>query len=103
MEVTMTANVEMKRVAPILPVRDVSAALAHYRQLGFEVRARLRQARRGLLTSLLLKVFFVRLLLTAGVLASKQSFKLLVGNVRKTFSKLKWITTLAMPAAFARY
>ena len=99
----MTANVEMKRVAPILPVRDVSAALAHYRQLGFEVRARLRQARRGLLTSLLLKVFFVRLLLTAGVLASKQSFKLLVGNVRKTFSKLKWISTLAMPAAFARY
>jgi hypothetical protein len=29
----------MQRAAPILPVRDVTAALAHYRQLGFEVRA----------------------------------------------------------------
>jgi catechol 2,3-dioxygenase-like lactoylglutathione lyase family enzyme len=28
--------VEFKRAAPILPVRSVSAALAHYRRLGFE-------------------------------------------------------------------
>jgi hypothetical protein len=28
--------VEFKQVAPILPVRSVSAALAHYRLLGFE-------------------------------------------------------------------
>jgi catechol 2,3-dioxygenase-like lactoylglutathione lyase family enzyme len=28
--------VEFKRTAPILPVRSVSAALAHYRRLGFE-------------------------------------------------------------------
>jgi uncharacterized glyoxalase superfamily protein PhnB len=27
------------RVAPVLPVRDVSAALAHYRKLGFEADA----------------------------------------------------------------
>jgi catechol 2,3-dioxygenase-like lactoylglutathione lyase family enzyme len=27
-----------KRVAPIFPVRDVEAALAHYRRLGFETR-----------------------------------------------------------------
>ena len=26
-------------VAPVLPVRDLHAALAHYRELGFEVRA----------------------------------------------------------------
>ena len=32
-------KVRMERVAPILPVRDVTAALAHYRQLGFEVQA----------------------------------------------------------------
>jgi uncharacterized glyoxalase superfamily protein PhnB len=32
-------EVRMLRVAPILPVRDVTGALAHYRQLGFEVRA----------------------------------------------------------------
>jgi uncharacterized glyoxalase superfamily protein PhnB len=31
-------KVRMERVAPILPVRDVTAALAHYRQLGFEVQ-----------------------------------------------------------------
>ena len=36
---TMTTEIKMERVAPILPVRDVPAALAHYRQLGFEVRA----------------------------------------------------------------
>jgi uncharacterized glyoxalase superfamily protein PhnB len=35
----MAVEVKMERVAPILPVRDVTAALAHYRQLGFEVRA----------------------------------------------------------------
>ena len=35
----MAAEVNMERVAPILPVRDITAALAHYRQLGFEVRA----------------------------------------------------------------
>ena len=35
----MAAEVRMERVAPILPVRDVTAALAHYRQLGFVVRA----------------------------------------------------------------
>jgi uncharacterized glyoxalase superfamily protein PhnB len=29
----------MERAAPILPVRDVVAALAHYRELGFETRA----------------------------------------------------------------
>ena len=28
--------VEFKRAAPILPVRSVSASLAHYRRLGFE-------------------------------------------------------------------
>ena len=33
------AEVSMERAAPILPVRDVTAPLAHYRQLGFEVRA----------------------------------------------------------------
>jgi hypothetical protein len=32
-------EITIERVAPILPVRDVRAALAHYRQLGFEVRA----------------------------------------------------------------
>ena len=32
-------DVKMERVAPILPVRDVPTALAHYRQLGFEARA----------------------------------------------------------------
>jgi hypothetical protein len=32
-------KVRMERVAPILPVRDMTAALAHYRQLGFEVQA----------------------------------------------------------------
>jgi hypothetical protein len=31
--------VKMERIAPILPVRDVPTALAHYQQLGFEVRA----------------------------------------------------------------
>lgn len=29
----------MTRIAPILPVRDVAAALAHYQQLGFDVQA----------------------------------------------------------------
>ena len=29
----------MERVAPILPVRDMTAALAHYQQLVFEVQA----------------------------------------------------------------
>jgi catechol 2,3-dioxygenase-like lactoylglutathione lyase family enzyme len=29
----------MKRIAPIFPVRDLAAALAHYRRLGFETRA----------------------------------------------------------------
>jgi hypothetical protein len=28
-----------ERVAPVLPVRDVAAALEHYRRLGFEARA----------------------------------------------------------------
>ncbi len=28
--------VQFERIAPILPVRDVRAALAHYRRLGFE-------------------------------------------------------------------
>ena len=32
-------EVRLQRVAPILPVRDVTAALAHYRQLGFETHA----------------------------------------------------------------
>ena len=32
-------TVKMERVAPILPVRDVTKALDHYRQLGFTVRA----------------------------------------------------------------
>jgi hypothetical protein len=32
-------KITMQRAAPILPVRDVTAALAHYRQLGFEVQA----------------------------------------------------------------
>jgi hypothetical protein len=32
-------EVRMERAAPILPVRDVTAALTHYRQLGFEVQA----------------------------------------------------------------
>ncbi|QCO05797.1 bleomycin resistance protein [Azospirillum argentinense] len=31
--------VHFERVAPILPVRDVRAALAHYRRLGFEATA----------------------------------------------------------------
>ncbi|MGY0710417.1 bleomycin resistance protein [Azospirillum argentinense] len=31
--------VEFERVTPILPVRDVRAALAHYRRLGFEASA----------------------------------------------------------------
>ncbi|MGY0793800.1 bleomycin resistance protein [Azospirillum argentinense] len=31
--------VQFARVAPILPVRDVRAALAHYRRLGFEATA----------------------------------------------------------------
>ncbi|KAA1056670.1 bleomycin resistance protein [Azospirillum argentinense] len=31
--------VEFERVTPILPVRDVRAALAHYRHLGFEASA----------------------------------------------------------------
>jgi hypothetical protein len=35
----VAVEVTMDRVAPILPVRDITAALAHYRQLGFEVRA----------------------------------------------------------------
>jgi uncharacterized glyoxalase superfamily protein PhnB len=35
----MAADVTMERAAPILPVRDVTAALDHYRKLGFEVRA----------------------------------------------------------------
>ena len=35
----MPVKVRMERVAPILPVRDVTAALAHYRQLGFDVQA----------------------------------------------------------------
>jgi len=34
----MPVKVRMERVAPILPVRDVTAALAHYRHLGFEVQ-----------------------------------------------------------------
>lgn len=29
----------LKRVAPIFPVRDLSAALAHYQRLGFATRA----------------------------------------------------------------
>ena len=29
----------MKRVAPILPVRDLDAAMTYYRRLGFSVRA----------------------------------------------------------------
>lgn len=32
-------TVRFERVAPILPVRDVRAALAHYRRLGFAVTA----------------------------------------------------------------
>ncbi len=32
-------TVQFERVAPILPVRDVRAALAHYWQLGFTVTA----------------------------------------------------------------
>jgi hypothetical protein len=28
----------VKRIAPIFPVRDLDASLAHYRQLGFTVR-----------------------------------------------------------------
>ena len=32
-------NVRVERAAPVLPVRDLTAALAHYRQLGVEVRA----------------------------------------------------------------
>ncbi|MBY6264060.1 VOC family protein [Azospirillum sp. 412522] len=32
-------TVQFERVAPILPVRDVRAALAHYRSLGFTVTA----------------------------------------------------------------
>ena len=35
----MAEKVRMERAAPILPVRDVVAALAHYQQLGFETRA----------------------------------------------------------------
>ncbi|MBK3777802.1 VOC family protein [Azospirillum brasilense] len=31
--------VQFERVTPILPVRDVRAALAHYRRLGFEATA----------------------------------------------------------------
>ncbi|WP_114858603.1 bleomycin resistance protein [Azospirillum brasilense] len=31
--------VQFERVTPILPVRDVRAALAHYRRLGFEASA----------------------------------------------------------------
>jgi hypothetical protein len=31
--------VKMEQIAPILPVRDVPMALAHYQQLGLEVRA----------------------------------------------------------------
>ncbi|HEV7369705.1 VOC family protein [Arenibaculum sp.] len=31
--------VQIERVAPVLPVRDVRAALAHYRRLGFEATA----------------------------------------------------------------
>lgn len=30
---------KLSRVAPVLPVRDVTAALAHYRALGFEATA----------------------------------------------------------------
>jgi uncharacterized glyoxalase superfamily protein PhnB len=33
------AEVMMSRAAPILPVRDMTAALAHYRKLGFDVQA----------------------------------------------------------------
>lgn len=32
-------TVRFERIAPILPVRDVRAALDHYRRLGFEVTA----------------------------------------------------------------
>ncbi|QCG91165.1 VOC family protein [Azospirillum sp. TSH100] len=32
-------TIRFERVAPILPVRDVRAALAHYRRLGFTVTA----------------------------------------------------------------
>ena len=32
-------DVRFERIAPILPVRDVRAALAHYRRLGFAVTA----------------------------------------------------------------
>lgn len=32
-------DVRFERIAPILPVRDVRAALAHYRSLGFTVTA----------------------------------------------------------------
>lgn len=32
-------TVRMEQVAPVLPVRDVQAALAHYRRLGFEASA----------------------------------------------------------------
>jgi catechol 2,3-dioxygenase-like lactoylglutathione lyase family enzyme len=35
----MVAKVSMTQVAPILPTRDVATALAHYRKLGFAVRA----------------------------------------------------------------
>ena len=31
--------VDFERVAPVFPVRDVVAAIAHYRSLGFEVTA----------------------------------------------------------------
>jgi predicted enzyme related to lactoylglutathione lyase len=31
--------ITLDRVAPVLPVRDVSAALAHYRRLGFGAKA----------------------------------------------------------------
>ena len=32
-------SIELERVAPVLPVRDVQAALAHYRRLGFRAEA----------------------------------------------------------------
>jgi hypothetical protein len=35
----VAVEVTMQRAAPIFPVRDVTAALTHYRQLGFDVRA----------------------------------------------------------------
>jgi hypothetical protein len=36
---SMSPPIVFKDVAPVVPVRDLQAALERYRQLGFEVRA----------------------------------------------------------------